>query len=260
MSWRSNYYWRLLATGLSFTVFGLGGVAIGLLVAPWLYLRTQDQALRQQLAQKVIQRSFFGFIHMMVRLGIMTYEVHGLEHLRNSSQELLVANHPTLIDVVLLIAFMQRANCVVKQSLWRNPFTRGPVQAARYILNDDSEQCIKDCVERLREPGAASLIIFPEGTRTAKGALLNEFQRGAANIAVRARVPVRPVLIDCKPSTLTKNEKWYQIPERPFHVTIKVLEPVAVDQVLPDADISPMNVRRLNHWLHDFFKRELTTL
>ena len=255
---KANYLWRVGATGFSFASFGIGGVAIGGLVAPLVNLSTRNPDLRQQRAQKVIKHSFKGFTEMMVKLGIMTYDIEGLEKLQHSQHELVIANHPTLVDVVVLIGLMEQANCVVKQALWSNPFTKGPVQSAGYILNAGSEQFIHDCVEKLRQDQAASLLIFPEGTRTAKGELLNEFQRGAANIAIRANVPIRPVLINCTPSTLTKNEKWYHIPSQPFHIQVKVLDAIQVDDLLEDASVNPKNVRQLNHQLHQFFNQELS--
>ena len=174
---KANYAWRVGATGFSFASFGLGGVAIGGLVAPLVKLSSSDLDVRKQRTQKVIKHSFKGFTEMMVKLGIMTYTVEGLEKLQNSQQELVIANHPTLIDVVVLIGLMEQANCVVKQALWSNPFTKGPVQSAGYILNAGSEQFIQDCVHKLQQDHAASLLIFPEGTRTAKGEQLNDFQR-----------------------------------------------------------------------------------
>ncbi|WP_438819969.1 lysophospholipid acyltransferase family protein [Acinetobacter bouvetii] len=255
---KANYLWRVGATGFSFASFGIGGVAIGGLIAPLVKLSTQNSDLRQQRTQKVIKHSFKGFTEMMVKLGIMTYDIEGLEKLQHSKQELVIANHPTLIDVVVLIGLMEQANCVVKQALWSNPFTKGPVQNAGYILNAGSEQFIQDCVEKLKQDQAASLLIFPEGTRTAKGELLNEFQRGAANIAIRAQVPIRPVLISCTPSTLTKNEKWYHVPSKPFHIHVKVLDAIQVDDLLDDTTVNPKHVRQLNHQLQQFFNQELS--
>lgn len=255
---KANYIWRVGATGLSFASFGLGGVAIGALIAPMVKLSSQDLDIRTQRTQKIIKHSFKGFTEMMVKLGIMTYEVEGLEKLQQSQQELVIANHPTLIDVVVLIGLMERANCVVKQTLWSNPFTKGPVQNAGYVLNAGSEQFIQDCVSKLQQDRAASLLIFPEGTRTAKGEQLNDFQRGAANIALRAGVPIRPVLITCTPSTLTKNEKWYHIPDRPFHIQVKVLDAIRVEDVLDDVTVNPKNVRQLNQQLQWFFNQELS--
>lgn len=253
-----NYAWRVGATGFSFASFGLGGIAIGGIVAPLVNLSSLDPKTRQVRAQQVIRHSFKGFTEMMVKLGIMTYEIEGLEKLQQSRQELVIANHPTLIDVVVLIGLMEKANCVVKEALWSNPVTRGPVRSAGYILNAGSEQFIHDCVARLQEDQAASLLIFPEGTRTAKGEMLNEFQRGAANIALRAQVPIRPILIQCTPSTLTKNEKWYHIPSEPFYIQIKVLDAIYIDDVLDDTQVSPKQVRQLNQKLQQFFNQELS--
>lgn len=252
-----NFLWRVGATGFSFASFGVGSMVLGGLIAPLVKISTQDKELRQHRTQKVIKHTFKGFTEMMVKLGIMTYEIEGLDKLEGSHQELVVANHPTLIDVVVLIGLMDRANCVVKKALWQNPVTKGAVQNAGYILNAGSEQFIHDCVEKLKQDRAASLLIFPEGTRTAQGKLLNEFQRGAANIALRARVPIRPVLIRCTPSTLTKNEKWYHIPSEPFHIHVKVMDSIEVNDLLDDDLVNPKNVRHLNHQLHQYFNQEL---
>ena len=255
---KGNYCWRVAATGFSFASFGLGGMAIASVIAPVLKATTSDSEKRQQRAQNVIKYSFKGFTEMMVKLGIMTYSVDGLEKLQNSRQELVIANHPSLIDVVVLIGMMQQANCVVKQSLWSNPFTKGPVQSAGYILNAGSQQFVEDCVTRLKENNAASLLIFPEGTRTEKGMTLNEFQRGAANIAIRANVPIRPVIITCTPSTLTKNEKWYHVPSRPFHIEVKVLDAVQVSDLLDDLTVGPKQVRQLSRSFYKIFDEELS--
>ncbi|KAE9904585.1 1-acyl-sn-glycerol-3-phosphate acyltransferase, partial [Enterobacteriaceae bacterium TzEc051] len=134
----------------------------------------------------------------------------------------------------------------------------GPVQSAGYILNAGSQQFVEDCVKRLKENNAASLLIFPEGTRTEKGMTLNEFQRGAANIAIRANVPIRPVIITCIPSTLTKNEKWYHVPSQPFHIEVKVLDAVQVSDLLDDLTVGPKQVRQLSRSFYKIFDEELS--
>jgi 1-acyl-sn-glycerol-3-phosphate acyltransferase len=101
-------------------------------------------------------------------------------------------------------------------------------------------------------------LIFPEGTRTEKDALLNTFQRGAANIAIRANVPIRPILIKCTPSTLTKNEKWYHVPQERFHIQIKVLDALYIENVLDDTTVSSKQVKQLNQFLHNLFNQELS--
>lgn len=213
-----RYYWRLLGTGISFSLFGIGGLLLRLAVFPLLQLwpgNARQRALRARLAVHHCFRFFVGF---MRALGLIDYEIIGLERL-NKPGQLVIATHPSLIDVVFLISLIRDANCIVKSSLFDNIFMRGPLQHAGYIPNSRSESMLNDCVAALE--GGESLIIFPEGTRSLPGQPLH-FQRGAAYVALAARLNVTPVTITCEPSMLTKQEKWYQIPPRRGHFKIHI--------------------------------------
>lgn len=98
------------------------------------------------------------------------------------------------------------------------------------------------------------MIIFPEGTRSLPGKPYR-FQRGAAAIALQANTRVTPVTLTCHPSTLTKAERWYQIPERRFHLTMRVGEDIALDEFVC---ISPKSiaVRRFTQYLQDYFTEQ----
>ncbi len=248
MSHSLNYYWRLFATALSFSVFGIGGFLLWICVFPVLGLLPGNQKRKTQRAQRCVHYSFYFFIGLMHRLGIMDYHISGLEKLNHPGQ-LIVANHPTLVDIVFLISRIPHASCIVKDSLWHNPFMRGPIINAGYISNGNSEKMISACVERLNDGG--TIIIFPEGTRSTPGQPY-KFQRGAARIALKADAVLTPVNISCSPSTLTKAEKWYQIPAKKFHLTMQVGDNIRLDDFKA---ISPESiaVRRLTHYLQDYF-------
>ena len=68
----------------------------------------------------------------MHKLGVMSYEIKGLEKL-NRPNQLVLANHPTLIDIVFLISRMPFAGCIVKEKLWHNPFIKASVINAGLI-------------------------------------------------------------------------------------------------------------------------------
>lgn len=246
-----GYGWRLLATGLSFFCFGAGGLLLWGLVFPVLSLLPGNPRQKISRGQKTVSYSFYVFIGLMHRLGIMTYEVVGLEKLNRPGQ-LIIANHPTLVDIVFLISRIKQAGCIVKAGLWHNPFMRGPIVNAGYISNGDPEQMIDECVDWLRSGG--SMIIFPEGTRSIPGKPYR-FQRGAAAIALRANAVVTPVTLACYPNTLTKAEQWYQIPDRRFHLSMHVGDDIALDQF---TRISPKSiaVRRFTQYLQDYFTQQ----
>lgn len=252
---RLNYAWRVLATGISFSVFGLGGMLIGIVAMPILLLCVRQRSRRRICAQYFIHRTFRWFIQLMQIMGVMRLHVEGLGKVRNSDAQLILANHPSLLDVVCLISILPQADCIVKQALWRNPFTRGPVQAADYILNNQSNQLIEDSVQRLEQHN--KMIVFPEGTRTAKNSVLNEFQRGAAHIALNSHAAVIPTVIRCIPSTLSKNEAWYHIPPRRFEIWVAFQDALEMDIWRQSTETSSVQVRHFNRYLHDYFLRKL---
>jgi len=252
MSARVGYYWRLLATGGCFAAFGLGGLALATCIFPALLFipgKTRTQRVRW-----VIHKSFGLFIWFMEKVGVMRFEVTGAERLRHCRNALVLANHPTLIDVVALISLMPAASCVVKSALWKNLFLGGVVRAAGYISNSDPESLITDCANDLN--AGHPLIIFPEGTRSVPGQPLR-FVRGASYIALKSGVPILPVLIDCSPTTLTKREKWYQIPHRRFHLRVDVLEPIQTSLWTTPGEPDTLAARKLTQSLENFFTQEL---
>ena len=249
---KDAYYWRLAATALSFLLFGLGGLCLRLLVFPLLACLPGDAVRHRQRARHTISWLFWRFIRFMAACGVLTYEVEGAERLGRPGQ-MIITNHPSLIDVVFLIGLVRQANCVVKQSLFRNTFTRGPVSSAQYISNDGSMDMLDTAVESLQS--GQTLIIFPEGTRTVPGQP-PAFHRGAAAIALRGAQFITPVTIRVTPSTLTKAEPWYRIPSRRVHFSLCVGSDIAISDFASQGP-APQASRRLNDHLHQYFIKEL---
>ncbi|HED4876006.1 MULTISPECIES: lysophospholipid acyltransferase family protein [Stenotrophomonas] len=248
---RLDHAWRVFGTGLSFAAFGVGGLLLGVLVMPVLLLM-RDPVARRRRARRLVQRAFASHVWLMCRLGVMTLQVEGRERLQRDGL-LVLANHPTLIDVVCLIALLPNADCVVKRAVACNPFMRGPVRAAGYISNDDGAGLVDDCAAAVHAGG--TLVIFPEGTRSVPGQPLR-LQRGAANIAVRGRLDITPVRITCTPPTLTKGQKWYRVPSRRFHVQLQIGEDIPIAPFLAEDD-SPrgdaLAARRVTDHLTRYF-------
>jgi 1-acyl-sn-glycerol-3-phosphate acyltransferase len=177
----------------------------------------------------------------------MTWKLDGIEKLEREGL-LVLANHPTLIDTVFIMAFIPNADCIVKSRLLTNPVMRGFILHTGYITNDQGGNLIEAANASLKS--GASLVIFPEGTRTTPGKAL-KFQRGAANIALRCGVDITPIVIACDPPTLSKNHKWHDIPARPIVISFSIKDdlPIAPFQDLP----TTLGARRLNDHLEAFF-------
>jgi 1-acyl-sn-glycerol-3-phosphate acyltransferase len=245
------WYWRLFMTGFSFFLFGVGALLVGAVLLPLVKILPASREARRLRARGVMSGALRLFIGIMHRSRAMTYEFHGRERLSRPGQ-MIVANHPSLIDVVFLLAFVPAAGCVVKQGLWRNPLTRWAVTLTEFIPNDHTATMIEGATRALSEKQV--LIFFPEGTRTRPHQPM-VFHRGAANVALRAAAVVTPVYIRCHPTTLTKSEPWYRIPARRPHFALSVGDDVDLSRYR-NAPL-PAASRALNDDLHRHFQQEL---
>ena len=246
------WLWRLVATGLSFALFGLGGLALRVLVFPLQRLLPGDARAQQQRARRTITHTFKLFARFMIRAGVIELDFKDAHRLGRPGQ-LIVANHPSLLDVVLLVAHTPGANCIVKHTLATNLYTRGPVRNAGYLTNDESLDMLDRAAQVLRD--GQTLIVFPEGTRTPPGAL-PRFHRGACAIALRGAGVVTPVVIRMNPLSLSKGEPWWRIPKRRIRYTIEVGADLAPKEWLA-RDLPPAAGRKMNDFLHTYFEARL---
>lgn len=199
----------MLATGFCFALFGVGGLLLTLIWFPLCNLCYRDVRRRQAVSRATVQKTFAFFVRVMCWVGVIRLELHNADKLRDLRGRIVIANHPSLIDVVVMISLIPDADCVVKGGLWRNPFIGGVIRATGYINNGDVEGLLKDCEHSLT--GGSNLIIFPEGTRTMPGNACR-FQRGAANIALRSGKDFQLVFLRVTPAFLTKGLPWYKVP------------------------------------------------
>src|SRR5262245_42655333 len=108
---RDAYVWRLLMTGASFVLFGMGAVGVGVVLLPLVRIIPASRERKRERARTVMRLALRLFVGVMHRLGVLTYEFRGRERLGRGGQ-LILANHPSLIDVVFLLAFVPGAGCV----------------------------------------------------------------------------------------------------------------------------------------------------
>lgn len=250
---RSNRAWRIFGTGFSFVCFGLGAVLLGFTVLPLLRLSSTNRRVGIARVQRAVSWAMRLHVSLMKSLGVCSYEVRGLEKLEARGQ-FVIANHPTLIDVVILVGLMPEVDCIVKQALWRNVFLRWPVYWAGYISNATGEGLVAACAEAL---GAGrSLLVFPEGTRTRPGEPL-ALQRGAAQIALAAHVPLCPITITCDPITLFKGNAWFRVPARPAHWIISVGDPIPIDSFTAAGEPNSLAARHLTQALTQWFESSI---
>jgi 1-acyl-sn-glycerol-3-phosphate acyltransferase len=239
-------------TLVSFACFGLGALVLGGMVLPVIHLLNRDAANARRVSRSAVRQSFRLFIWLMKSTGVLSYEVTGQGCVPPGT--LVVANHPSLIDVIFVVAHIDDAYCVVKAELGSNVFTRLIVKTTGYPTSAEPERMIEDCV-RLLEAGAV-VVMFPEGTRTVPGRA-PIFKRGAARVLCRAACPLTPVFLRITPPTLAKGEPWSKVPRDKVRYSMEIGEPVPAALLVDQAASERRNVRSGTDWMRHYFVDKL---
>jgi 1-acyl-sn-glycerol-3-phosphate acyltransferase len=210
-------FYFLIAGPIGYTAFAM------LLLVP-----VRDRNRRARRLQNTM-KFWISFMHGMARrLRVLDFHPNYLEGQLPETPCVIVANHPSYVDVTALIATIPHVCSVVKPALFRRLWTRPLLKQAAHFEGVDHdreslERMIAEAIDRLSR--GFHVIVFPEGTRSPRHGL-HPFGRSAFEIAVRAKVPVLPIVIECKPRWLTKDHSFFSPPQETPRLRIKALKTV----------------------------------
>ena len=161
------------------------------------------------------------------RFGLMELDTSALDALRDEPGGLIVAaNHPSMLDALVIVARLPRGVCVMKAELLRNVFLGSGARLAQYIRNDVGRGMVRDAVASLREGN--QLVLFPEGTRTVTSPI-NAFKPGITLIAHLADVPIQTVVIQTSSPYLSKGWPLLKAPPVPVRIRVRLGRRFAAD-------------------------------
>src|SRR5438477_647273 len=124
--------------------------------------------------------------------------VEGRDRIRPDAAYVMVANHQSLLDILVLFRLFVHFKWVSKIEIFRVPCVGWNMRLNRYIALRRGDRAsvarMMDACERTLAEGS-SIMIFPEGTRSASGQL-QKFKPGAFAMALAARAPVLPIVVE----------------------------------------------------------------
>jgi 1-acyl-sn-glycerol-3-phosphate acyltransferase len=246
--------WRRVSQPLSFVVFGVGALVLGSIFLPLVWLLPMPVSRKTGVVQKTIHYSFRFFLWFVEAFKTMEFRMEGADALQSHEGGLVIANHPTLLDVVVLISRLPQADCIVKKELWDNFFLKRVVSGAGYIPNDDGLKLAEEAMKRIR--AGRTIIIFPEGTRSFPNGL-RPFTKGFAHIAVRSGCRLRPVVMNCRPSALTKGRSVFNVPETRARLTASVRSAITPAEYYETVDSAAVAVRKLTAAMQQYFEESV---
>ena len=241
-SWLWRAYERVaMALGLgTLALLCLAWLPFALLLHPLL-----PERLGRPLGRRVIMGAFRIYLHFLELFCACRFDLAELDRLRGDGALVLVANHPSLLDVVMIVSRLPNAACVMKATLMRNLLLGSAARLARYIPNDVAVKLVLNARGELQEN--SQLLIFPEGTRTTAFPI-GPCTPGAGLIARSADVPVQTLLIDFDaPPYLGKSWPLFRRPSLPLRFRVR----------LGRRFEAPKNAKAFARQLETYFRDEL---
>lgn len=177
------------------------------------------RATGRRLGRRMISFGYACFWRIAALSGMLRLQAQALKALRDEPGLIVAANHPSMLDAVMLVAWLPRSACVMKASLVRNPFLGPGARLARYIRNDSTRGMVRLAVDDLRQGG--QLVLFPEGTRTTRPPV-NPFRSALTLIAKRADCPIQTVFIDTDSPYLSKGWPVWRLPPLPIVFSVRL--------------------------------------
>ena len=235
-----NLY-RYLVYLFSYVLFGLGGLLLSLfcLLTVWL----PDTPGTRRWFRWLIHRHFVVWAFYLNHCGAYRLSFEGFEDLPKDQGLVVVSNHPGLMDITYLLSKLPAGLCIFKPAIRKNPVLGAAARRAGYLASDGGLDMIKLAAEAVAS--GASLVIFPEGTRTKPGTNLNPLKSGFALIAQRAQAPIQLVSISCDSPIASKGRHPLQPLRLPATIRVRLGPRV---QPSKDLHIEPM-VAEVEAWL-----------
>jgi len=168
--------------------------------------------------------SAWGYHYLFINWG-WKVRFEGRELIDPSKTYVIVANHQSLVDILALYGLFKPYKFVSKESIFKVPFVGWNMIINQYVLIRRGDlKSIKDMMQTCRKwlKQGASILMFPEGTRSEDGEI-HDFRDGSFRLAAECGVPVVPVVVEGTHDILKKHGK--NINYR-GEITIKVLPPV----------------------------------
>lgn len=150
-----------------------------------------------QSRKEVIHAIQFFWARLLLKASNVDLEIEGLKNLRLNRSYIIMANHQSYYDIFLLLILPIFIHWMAKKELFKIPLFGWILNSIGAISIDRGNRgraysSIKKAVKKIRE--GATVLVFPEGTRSVDGKLL-PFNKGGFFLASLSRVPILPIVI-----------------------------------------------------------------
>lgn len=172
--------------------------------------------------RKIVHAQCFWWSDAIIAINPF-WEMHvkGLENIDKKRTYVIVSNHQSLADIVVLYQTKMQFKWVAKENLFKVPFIGWSLSLAKHIqLSRGDFSSIKHVYRLAAEwlRGGMSVLFFPEGTRS-ETSDMRDFQNGAFKLAIKEGAPVLPIFLEGTGNCIPKGSWLFEV-KSPCNVTV----------------------------------------
>lgn len=221
-------------------VFGLGLLALICLASIPLFLLlfvTLPRRWHRLVSRHIIRFGFRAYLWTLHWVCQIRTDLHELDGLQDEGPLIVIANHPSLLDAVMLLSCSPKATCVLKASLLANPLYGVGARMARYVSNEDPRRMIEGASRELQH--GAHFILFPEGGRSREFPI-SPLSSACILMSKQSRAPIQTVILEFSTPYLGKHWGLFTPPILPLDIRARLGRrfepPVVTAQALSELD------------------------
>lgn len=184
--------------------------------------------------RRVLQKysCFWASLYIWVN-PFWTVRVRGLEHVDPRKAYVMVSNHASMADILVIFRSFLHFKWVSKKSMFKVPLLGWNMWLNGYVPIErgdvaSRERCMEECRQWLQR--GSSIFFFPEGTRSEDGQM-RDFKIGAFRLACETSTDILPVVIHGSRDALPKHSLIFN---RKSDMTIEVLPSIPIEKVAPE--------------------------
>lgn len=214
---------KVFLTIIEMLIFAAGALILSWIVFPVLSVFIKGEK-QKKVFSNIIHKlwKFFTWLMSITKM----VKVHADENISKIQNKIIVASHPSLIDIVFLIGMIPNSLCLAKKELLYNPVMRNIVKSL-YIINDIDPEIFKKSAKEVLDEGY-NIIIFPTGTRTLPDEKI-KIHKGAALLAISNNVNIVPIKITADFPFLAKHKNPLTVSNKTVNYYFKLMPEINIE-------------------------------
>lgn len=233
-------------------LFGAGAVILRYSAMLIVLIFIKDRGKQLKICSNILRHVWKFYLLLLKICRLVQIKLNDKEKIKNIKGSIIVANHPSLLDIVILTALIPYTTCFAAEKNGRNIFFKSTADLLFIVKSGNIEEWIAKASKFAEQE--FNIVIFPAGSRHA----IDEhprLHRGAALLAQKIEKNIEVLKIENSFDFLAKNKPAYRISKEPVKYTISYAGAIDVKALMKkctdEAELHSLITKQMSGYLYE---------